>query len=139
MPDRNELRIPVRRAGRSSPRGVLFAVLSGACLASAACSGSEAIVGEREPAEGEMHLAITRAATSQVPPEADSAVVRIWHPTAGTNLIRRVAIPNPNDTTRVEISAAARDGYSVGVMATLATTRRRETSVSRWSAVARTA
>ncbi len=87
-------------------------------LALSACTTPQpGISGPDSEESGELQLAVTRAANSQVPPQADSAVIRIWHPMAGTNLLQRVAIPNPGDTTRVRIRAPARAGYSVGVMA----------------------
>jgi len=80
-------------------------------------AGCAEITGGDAQDSGELQLAITRSATSQVPVEADSAVIRIAHPTAGTNLIRRVPIPNPGDTTRVSMRAPARSGYTIAVAA----------------------
>jgi len=67
--------------------------------------------------EGELRLTITRSATSQIPVAAESAGIRIWHPTAGTNQVRWIAIPQPGTTTDVTLTVPARTGYSVAVIA----------------------
>ena len=62
-------------------------------------------------------MTISRSATSQVPATADSAAVRVWHPTAGTNSAKYVEIPDPGATTQVTFTVPVRSGYSVGVIA----------------------
>ena len=95
------------------PRPHLVVIL--ACALSPVFVACAEIMGDGVQDSGDVELAITRSTASQVPPEADSAVIRIAHPTAGTNLIRRVAIPNLGDTTRVSIRAPARSGYTIAV------------------------
>jgi len=97
------------------PRPHLVVIL--ACALSPVFVACAEIMGDGVQDSGDVELAITRSTASQVPPEADSAVIRIAHPTAGTNLIRRVAIPNLGDTTRVSIRAPARSGYTIAVAA----------------------
>jgi hypothetical protein len=69
------------------------------------------------PADGSITMNIARMEGSSVPLEADSALVRVWHPTAGTNQVRRVAIPAPGETTSLQLLLPARSGYSIGILA----------------------
>lgn len=67
--------------------------------------------------DGEVSLRLVRSQASLVPSIADSALVRVWHPTAGTNQIKRVEIPDPGAETIVQFSLPSRTGYNVAVLA----------------------
>jgi hypothetical protein len=92
--------------------GGITIVMLGAC--SAGGGGTE----PTPPAQsGELRMTLVRSTSSSVPAAADSALVRVWHPMAGTNQVQRVAIPAPGASTQVSFNLPARSGYSVGVVA----------------------
>jgi hypothetical protein len=54
---------------------------------------------------------------SDIPSEADSAAVRIWHDGSGINRIKIVKIPDPNTNTEVVMMIPANNNYSVAIIA----------------------
>ena len=78
---------------------------------------------ETEPPEeppaggGAVSFTLARAADSNIPASADSAIVRIWQPSGSFNLKRIVNIPNPGQQTEVSFSVPADTSYRAGVLA----------------------
>jgi hypothetical protein len=64
-----------------------------------------------------VRLALARAAESQVPTQAESAFVRVSHPTSGFLQIKQAPIPAPGTTAEVAFSVPVGAGYSVAVVA----------------------
>lgn len=66
---------------------------------------------------GTLVMSLQRAMNSQVPASAESAFVRVWHPTTQFNQVVTAPIPAPGTTTQVTFNVPAGSGYSVGVIA----------------------
>lgn len=85
-------------------------------LSAAACGDGGGGTVEPTP-NAELGMTLRRAVNSAVPSIADSALIRVWHPTAGINQIKAAPIPTPGSETRVSFSLPAQNGYSVGIIA----------------------
>lgn len=98
----------------TSTRAAAFALL----VLSAACGGDGPGTPPTEPGgTGDFTMTLMRAANSQIPALADSALVRIWNTTNNVNALKAVAIPAPGATSQVNFSLPSGSGYSVGVVA----------------------
>lgn len=66
---------------------------------------------------GEIQMTLMRSFTSQIPVQADSALVRVWNDAAGINQLKTIALPAPGTGTSVTFAVPATTGYSVAVVA----------------------
>ena len=66
---------------------------------------------------GRMHFNLTRSSSSNVPPSADSALVRIYNSSTSFNQLYPVKIPVPGSQTVVSAQLPADTGYTVAIIA----------------------
>lgn len=107
----------MRRRSPPVPILVLAAAVAVAGCGSGGSPTDPGSDGGSDAPSGDVSLTVARAAASSVPSQADSAYVRIWHPSAGTDNLEKIPIPDPDSTTTLSFTVPARDGYSVGVIA----------------------
>lgn len=66
---------------------------------------------------GTVAITLRRLTNSTIPPEANNAFIRVWHPVNGINQVKQVPIPAPGQTTTASFSLPGGTGYSVGILA----------------------
>jgi hypothetical protein len=90
-------------------------LLSAVLLAGTGCDPADPS-SPNSPDSGGVSFALRGPTGNSVPASADSAFIRVWRP-GGANLVRLVDIPDPGQTTSVELNVAPNAGYRAGVLA----------------------
>ncbi len=94
------------------------------CTAALACSGGAAATSDptdtgptmNPDAPGVLTMLVKRLQNSAVPTSADSAAIRVWHPSFNLNVVQYIAVPDPDSTTRVTFNLPSGTGYVVGIL-----------------------